>query len=62
MGIERKDIVLFMDNCPAHGSYYSMTSLKKNDVSVIFNCPCTPAYNIIETVFCDAKHHVRGTN
>ena len=51
-----------MDNCPAHTSCYSTTSLKKNDVKTLMNCPKTPAFNIIETVFCDAKRYVRSKN
>ncbi len=31
-------------------------------VKVVFNCPCTPAFNLIETVFCDLKCYLRRKN
>ena len=31
-------------------------------MKVIFNCACTPCFNIIETVFCDMKYHIRKMN
>ena len=31
-------------------------------MQVLFNCACTPCFNIIETVFCDMKYHIRKMN
>ena len=31
-------------------------------VEIIFNCACTPCFNIIETVFGDLKFHIRKKN
>ena len=39
-----------------------MFNLKNEEVKVIFNCPNTPAFNIIETVFADMKYHIRKDN
>jgi len=36
--------------------------LFNEDIKVIFNCPNTPAFNIIETVFADMKYHIRKKN
>ena len=29
---------------------------------MIYNCACTPCFNIIETVFCDMKFYIRSRN
>ena len=29
---------------------------------MVFNCPSTPAFNIIETVFADMKYNIRKKN
>jgi len=61
-GIARNEIVLFLDNCSAHTSNYSMTNLYNLDIKIIFNSPCTPDFNIIETVFGDMKRSIRNHN
>ena len=51
-----------MDNCPSHTAYYSMYNLYNAGVRIIFNTSCTPAYNVVESVFCDMKFGVRKSN
>ena len=51
-----------MDNCPSHTSYYSMYNLYNASVKIIFNCAGTPAFNVIESVFCDMKFSIRKSN
>ena len=51
-----------MDNSPSHTSYYSMYNLWQLNVRIIFNCPSTPAYNVVESVFCDMKFGIRKSN
>jgi len=36
--------------------------LYHEDIKVIFNCPNTPPFNIIENVFADLKFHLRKKN
>lgn len=60
--IPLESIVIFLDNCPAHASYYALAHLNKLGMKCIFNCRCTPAFNIIETVFADMKFHIRRAN
>ena len=55
-------IVIFLDNCPAHESYYAKARLNALGMKCIFNCKCTPAFNIIETVFADMKFDIRRAN
>ena len=31
-------------------------------MKIIFNCKSTPAYNVVESVFCDMKFNVRKEN
>ena len=61
-GILRDNIVLFLDNCPAHTAYYALWNLNNLAIKILFNCACTPAFNIIENVFCDMKFHIRRKN
>ena len=60
--ILRSNIILFLDNCPSHNAFYALLNLYNLKVKVIFNCACTPAFNLIENVFCDMKFHVRRAN
>ena len=53
---------MFLDNAAAHTSNYSLWNLYNQSVKIIFNCPNTPAFNVIETVFCDMKYTIRGKN
>ena len=61
-GIARNEIILFLDNCGSHTSYYSQYNLYNQSVKCFFNCACTPCFNIIETVFCDLKCFIRKKN
>ncbi len=61
-GIERDRIILFLDNAAAHKSNYAMWNLYNQSIKIIFNCPNTPAFNIIETVFADLKYQLRKKN
>ena len=51
-----------MDNCPSHTAYYSIYNMYNAAVKIIFNCPSTPAYNVIESVFGDMKFSIRRSN
>ena len=61
-GIRRDKIVLFLDNASAHTSSYALSNLYHEDIKVIFNCPNTPSFNIIENVFADLKFQLRKKN
>ena len=39
-----------------------MNNLFNENIKIIFNCPNTPAFNVIETVFGDMKYHIRKKN
>ena len=39
-----------------------MWNLYNQSIKIIFNCPNTPAFNIIETVFADMKFQLRKKN
>ena len=39
-----------------------MWNLYNEKIKVIFNCPNTPAFNVIETVFGDMKYYIRKKN
>ena len=39
-----------------------MWNLYNHEIKVIFNCPTTPSFNIIETVFADLKFQIREKN
>ena len=54
-GIERKKILIFLDNCPSHVSNYAIFLLQNLAVKILFNTQCTPAFNIIEGIFADLK-------
>ena len=60
--IPLEQIVVFLDNCPAHDSYYTRYNLNNLGMKCIFNIKCTPAFNIIETVFADMKFSIRRAN
>ena len=60
--IPQKDILIFIDNASSHTSGYAMYNLRRHKVEIIFNCPNTPALNIVELVFADLKYSVRKEN
>ena len=51
-----------MDNSAAHTSHYAMWNLYNEGIKVMFNCPNTPPFNIIENVFADLKFNLRKRN
>ena len=39
-----------------------MTNLYNEGVRIMFNCPNTPPFNVIENVFADVKFNLRKKN
>ena len=39
-----------------------MTNLYNEGVRIMFNCPNTPPFNVIENVFADLKYNLRRKN
>ena len=39
-----------------------MTNLYNEGIRIIFNCPNTPPFNVIENVFADLKYNLRRKN
>ena len=59
MGKPRDSILLFLDNAAAHTIHYALWNLYNEGIKVMFNCPNTPPFNIIENVFADLKFNLR---
>ena len=39
-----------------------MCNLRKHEIDILFNCPNSPALNIVELVFADLKYSIRKEN
>ena len=58
-GIDRKDIVLFMDNASTHCSAYTLYNIRKTNVRILYKTTASPALNVIELIFGDLKKYLR---
>ena len=49
--VPRNRIILIIDNCPSHTSYFSRDRLKELGIRIHFNAPNSPELNFIENLF-----------